>query len=212
MIRRRVQRTLALVLIIVVCDVSATSAQRAPEVLLRQDQKATMTDGTKLSLNVFTPAHQDKPLPTILSFSPYGLDQVYPDGAWFVLHGYNDVRADVIGRGNSEGEFNENESPGRDGADVIAWIARQPWCDGQVAMFGGSYDGMTQWQSLMQHPPALKTIVPLAAAYPGPGSLLLAYMTQLLASVDGHLQQSQLFVDWDYWNEKYYRRYAEHIP
>src|SRR5262245_61225148 len=199
-------------LIVIACTTSGTIAAQAPEVLLRQDQKVTTADGVKLSVNVFTPAHLDKPLPTILNLTPYGLEQGYQYGAWFVQHGYNFVRADVRGRGNSEGEFNSNEAPGRDGADIVDWIARQPWSDGQVGMFGGSYEGMTQWQTLMQRPKALKTIIPLAAAYPGPGNTTLAYMTQLLASLEGRAWQAKLFVDFDYWNEKYYRRYAEHIP
>ena len=32
-----------------------------------------------------------------------------------------------------------------DGADTIAWIREQPWCDGTVGMYGGSYLGWTQW-------------------------------------------------------------------
>jgi putative CocE/NonD family hydrolase len=176
------------------------------------DQKVTMTDGVKLSVNVFTQMHQEKPLPTIMSLSPYGIDQRYEDGAWFARHGYNYVRADVRGRGDSEGEFNSNESVASDAAALVAWIAAQSWCDGQVAMFGGSYEGLTQWQTMMGHPPALKTIIPLAAAAPGPGNTILAYMTQLLSSIQSRSYRGKLFVDWEYWNDKYYQRYAQHIP
>src|SRR5262245_29024981 len=192
--------------------VVAAAAERPPEVRMLLTQKVTMTDAVKRSVNVFTQAKQERPLPTIFSYSPYGLDQRYEDGAWFAQHGYNYARADLRGRGNSEGEFNSNENAGKDGAEIVAWIAQQPWCDGQVAMFGGSYEGLTQWQTLMEGPPALKTIIPMAAAAPGPGNTISAYMTQLLASIDGQTQLAKLFVDFDYWNEKYYRRYAEDIP
>ncbi|MHC4814500.1 MAG: CocE/NonD family hydrolase [Planctomycetota bacterium] len=51
-----------------------------------------------------------------------------------------------------------------DGYDTIEWIAAQPWCDGNVAMFGPSYWGATQWLAAANGypgpPPHLKAIVP----------------------------------------------------
>jgi hypothetical protein len=51
-----------------------------------------------------------------------------------------------------------------DGYDTIEWIARQPWCDGNVAMFGPSYWGATQWLAAANAdpgpPPHLKAIIP----------------------------------------------------
>jgi predicted acyl esterase len=39
---------------------------------------------------------------------------------------------------------------------VIAWAAEQPWCNGEVAMFGTSYYGLSQPQPAVRRPPALK--------------------------------------------------------
>lgn len=51
-----------------------------------------------------------------------------------------------------------------DGYDTIEWIAEQPWCDGNVAMFGPSYWGATQWLAAANGdpgpPPHLKAIIP----------------------------------------------------
>lgn len=51
-----------------------------------------------------------------------------------------------------------------DGYDTIEWIARQAWCDGNVAMFGPSYWGATQWLAAANGdpgpPPHLKAIIP----------------------------------------------------
>ena len=54
-----------------------------------------------------------------------------------------------------------------DGHDVVEWLAKQPFCDGKVAMWGGSYAGFDQWATAKEFPPHLTTIVPVAAAHPG---------------------------------------------
>jgi putative CocE/NonD family hydrolase len=54
---------------------------------------------------------------------------------------------------------------GQDGYDIVEWLARQPWCDGAVTMWGGSYGGLDQWMTLKHFPPHLKTVVPAAAAH-----------------------------------------------
>ncbi|MBN9434801.1 MAG: CocE/NonD family hydrolase [Bosea sp.] len=49
-----------------------------------------------------------------------------------------------------------NDTDVEDHAKVIQWVAAQPWCDGQVVLFGTSYYGMTQPQVARLRPPALK--------------------------------------------------------
>ncbi len=79
-------------------------------------------------------------------------------------HGYIFVRAEGRGTGASEGvriaDYTHEES--RDGADLIAWIAAQPWSNGKVGMAGGSYPGITQITVAAEGPPALKAIFPAA--------------------------------------------------
>src|SRR5690606_24716860 len=52
----------------------------------------------------------------------------------------------------------------QDGYDTIEWLVSQPWCDGNVGMYGGSYVGLTQWQAALSGHPALKAIVPVVTA------------------------------------------------
>lgn len=52
---------------------------------------------------------------------------------------------------------------------MIDWISKQPWCNGSVGMYGGSYNGFTQWAACKTLHPALKTIVPYVANRPGMG-------------------------------------------
>ena len=51
--------------------------------------------------------------------------------------------------------------------DIIDWLSRQEWSNGEVGMFGGSYTGFSQWSATKKLHPALKTIVPQVAIMPG---------------------------------------------
>ncbi len=68
--------------------------------------------------------------------------------------------------------FSEAETA--DAIEIIEWLASQPWSDGNVGMYGGSYLGITQYMAASGKPPALKAIFPDVAAldmydviYPG---------------------------------------------
>jgi putative CocE/NonD family hydrolase len=80
---------------------------------------------------------------------------------YFAGHGYAAVRVDIRGSGESEGvlldEYLELEQD--DALAVIAWIAEQPWCDGNVGMMGKSWGGFNGLQVAARRPPALKCII-----------------------------------------------------
>src|SRR5262249_29537979 len=59
--------------------------------------------------------------------------------------GFVGVRLDVRGTGNSEGINTDEYMPVEqlDGYDAVEWLARRPWCNGRVGMFGTSYGGFT---------------------------------------------------------------------
>jgi hypothetical protein len=67
---------------------------------------------------------------------------------------------DVRGRYASDGEFVAYQNEGRDGYDTIEWVAKQPWCDGNVGTFGLSYPGAVQWLAAVENPPHLKAMAP----------------------------------------------------
>ncbi|MET3600650.1 CocE/NonD family hydrolase [Martelella mangrovi] len=64
------------------------------------------------------------------------------------------------GRFASEGVFEPFLHEGRDGADTIAWLRRQDFCNGKVGMFGASYVGATQVLAAAENPPGLEAISP----------------------------------------------------
>jgi len=72
---------------------------------------------------------------------------------------------DIRGTGGSEGVALDEYTPQeqKDACEVIDWASRQPWCDGNVGMFGTSYGGFNTLQTAMHNPPALKAIIPHAA-------------------------------------------------
>jgi len=195
----------------------ATENIASQEINIVLDQKVRMRDGIHLSARIWMPAELKNPLPAIFSLTPYNNDEGQERGMFFARHGYVYLQVDCRGRGNSGGIFWPNDDCSQDGADIVAWIAEQPWCDGQVAMRGGSYRGFTQWQTIKSLPESLKTIIPSAAAYPGidvpmPNNIFLSYFTQWLATVSGKTNNRYLSADAVYWGEKFYKLYKEHIP
>jgi putative CocE/NonD family hydrolase len=82
--------------------------------------------------------------------------------------GYVGVISNTRGKRLSKSQINPLEYEQTDVYEVIDWISKQSWSNQKVAMFGGSYNGFTQWAS-MKHKvhPALKTIIPMVAIAPG---------------------------------------------
>jgi hypothetical protein len=84
-----------------------------------------------------------------------------------VKHGYVVVSVQVRGGGASFGRYEGLFSPAetQDAYDVMDWMTKQPWSDGNLGMFGGSYLGITQYMAASTKHPALKAIFPNVAAF-----------------------------------------------
>ena len=124
-----------------------------------------LDDGRRLAARVWRPA-TDGPAPAILEYLPYRKrDGTAPRDATthpvFAAAGYACIRVDIAGTGDSDGLFDDeySEQELSDGEAVIAWIARQPWCDGNVGMIGISWGGFNGLQLAFRRPPALKAVV-----------------------------------------------------
>ncbi len=124
------------------------------------DVPVHMRDGIRLSTNIFRPSPTGR-FPVVVNRTPYGKAATLTPGLRaFIDRGYAVVTQDVRGRYASEGDFNQFLQERNDGEDTIAWAAAQSWCDGRVAMFGGSYVGIAQWRAALAGHPALKAIAP----------------------------------------------------
>jgi putative CocE/NonD family hydrolase len=107
-------------------------------------------------------------LPTLLNFTIYADPATMMNEARRTAsHGYAGVIGLTRGKGCSPDVPVPYEHDGTDAAALIDWIAAQPWSDGRVGMYGGSYEGFTQWAAAKYRPKALKALMPSVAAAPG---------------------------------------------
>jgi uncharacterized protein len=124
-----------------------------------------LPDGTRLAGRLWLPKDAG-PVPLILEYLPYrkrdgtrGRDEGMH--RYLARHGYACLRLDIRGTGDSEGTIDDEYTVQEqlDGVAAIDWLSRQPWCDGQVAMYGISWGGFNGLQIAARQPPALKTII-----------------------------------------------------
>ena len=136
-------------------------------VRLERGVRCMLPDGVALVSDHYYPSTErfgDGPWPTLLMRQPYGRDiastVVYAHPVWFARHGYHVVIQDVRGRGGSEGDFYPFRHEGRDGAETIAWLMKDPACNGRIGMYGFSYQGATQLLAAVENPKGLVCIAP----------------------------------------------------
>ena len=126
-----------------------------------------LKDGSMVAAKLWIPEGADKnPVPVIMEYIPYRKRDFTSrrdaqTHAYLAGHGYASIRVDCRGGGDSDGimydEYLKQEI--EDGAEVIGWLAKQPWSTGKVGMFGGSWGGFNSLQVAALQPPALKAII-----------------------------------------------------
>ena len=185
---------------------------------IRWGVKIPMRDKVELNATIYFPKTPDgspPKTPVVFTLTPYISDSYHPRAAYFASHGYVYALVDVRGRGNSGGEFEPFAQEPHDGHDVVEWLAQQPFCDGKVAMWGGSYAGFDQWATAKELPPHLSTIVPAAAAhppldYPSFNNVGECYDVQWFTFTSGKAGQVNLFGDSKFWRIKFLEAYKKH--
>jgi len=105
----------------------ASSAAQAGEpskgVSIQWGVKIPVRDGIQLNGTLYKPKEIQGPLPVIFTFTPYIADSYHERGMYFASNGYVFLGIDVRGRGNSEGVFEPFVNEGKDGHDVVEWLA-----------------------------------------------------------------------------------------
>ena len=137
------------------------------EVRVIENTFITMRDGARLAARIWLPVKaESEPMPAVLEYIPYrkrdlSRDRDDNNQAYMAGHGYVCARVDMRGSGDSDGvitdEYTSQEQ--QDAVDIIAWLAAQPWCDGNVGMMGISWGGFNSLQVAAERPPALKAII-----------------------------------------------------
>jgi len=131
-----------------------------------------LKDGARLAMRLWLPVSADQhPVPVVLEYLPYRKRDSMRrrDQAWgelFAPYGFAVARVDIRGTGESDGvllgEYLQQEQA--DALEVIAWLARQSWCNGSVGMRGISWSGFNSLQVAAAQPPALKAIISQCAS------------------------------------------------
>ena len=179
--------------------------------------KIPLRDGVRLNATLYRPPGQTEPLPCVFTLTPYIAQTYHARGTYFATHGYVFLTIDVRGRGNSEGEFTPLLQEAKDGYDIVEWLAAQPYCNGKVAMWGGSYAGYDQWATAKEFPPHLATIVPVAAPRPGVDfpfvrNIYYSYDLQWLTLTGDHTGQDAIFNDAPFWSAQFAKLANAHRP
>jgi uncharacterized protein len=166
------------------------------EVAYDFDQSLTLSDGTRLLLDLYRPRAPEGRFPVLVSFLPY-TRQLQRDsapvgqneagiGEFWAPRGYVLAVVDARGTNGSEGIWDcSGPQEVEDVAEILQWAAEQPWSDGRVGMMGCSYGSITQLMVGAKQPPSLRAIFPYDAltdtyrhaAFPGgmPGEGLSRY-------------------------------------
>lgn len=147
------------------------ASMSTPEaVVVERNLLIPLSDGVRLAADLYRPAGTG-PWPALVDFLPYHKDgrggrlDVEAVNRHFAARGYAALTVDFRGLGSSEGvnrlPFDPQEA--RDGHEAVEWVARQPWCDGQVGMWGVSYGGISALAVAATRPPHLRAIAPIHA-------------------------------------------------
>ena len=138
---------------------------RSDAVVVESDVMIPMRDGVKLATDIYRPASggaavADR-LPILLQRTPYNkvAAGATAQARYFASHGYVVALQDERGAFHSEGVQSKYIGYGEDGFDTIEWLARLPYTDGQVAMWGTSYAAHSEAGAAILRPPHLRTAV-----------------------------------------------------
>jgi putative CocE/NonD family hydrolase len=138
-------------------------------IVVDRDVMVPARDGVLLATDIYRPDGAG-PFAVLLERTPY--DKSAPSrsertaglatprsrtefAAYFVKHGYAVAYQDCRGRYRSGGKFTKYLSEAEDGYDTLAWLVRQPWCNGRIGTFGLSYAAHTQAALGCLDPPGL---------------------------------------------------------
>lgn len=159
----------AIVVVAVIARSPGVSAQESRAFYL------PMSDGVRLAADVHFPEgfDSDKKYPAILELTRYWRATIDPKTGdvhplWnpvdkaLLANGYVLLVVDVRGSGASFGHRLEEYGPTeiKDGFEIVDWVCRQSWCDGNIGAKGVSYTGTTAELLTASKHPAIKAVIP----------------------------------------------------
>jgi predicted acyl esterase len=151
----RVRRVLLATAVLTVA-LGAAAPGPASAMTTMSDVTIPASDGVNLVGDVYLPADGRGRYPAVIDMEPYGRS----GSTDYVNDGYARINTDVRGSGKSGGALcllclREQQ----DVYDVVEWVAKQPWSDGHVALYGYSYSAITSLLGSALAPPHLDAVV-----------------------------------------------------
>ena len=139
-----------------------------------------MRDGVHLYGALYLPPTGDR-FPSVLTRTNYSTQRAdyVALATRFAQAGYSVLLVDSRGRYESEGVWHPYFCEVEDGYDTQQWMGAQPWCDGNIGMFGRSYVGFTQLMPAPLRSPYIKGLVPCANQQDNYGHMRLDGVLQL---------------------------------
>ncbi len=141
-------------------------------VIEKQTEWISVRDGTRLAARIWRPEVDPAiKVPAVIEIIPYRRrdgtllvdERIHP---YWAGNGIAAIRVDLRGCGDSQGflmdEYLAIEQ--NDAVDVIHWVSRQPWCNGNVGMTGLSWGGFASLQVAARNPVPLKAIIAVGAS------------------------------------------------
>jgi uncharacterized protein len=219
MVRKSILKVL-IALVLLLAAASAGAQEVGPGYDIEMSRMIPVRDGVQLEAWIFKPSNLKSKAPAVLTLTQYDIDGGRRGNVTtYTRRGYVWVQVYVRGRGRSGGVKSDNLGlqVGRDGYDVVEWIAAQPWSDGRVVMFGGSFVGMTQWRTAAQHPPHLAAIAPYVPIYPGwdvpnTNGIPQAWSAVIMGYTSGRSLNTGFMANQGYWEGKMLEQYAAFRP
>ena len=139
------------------------------DVIDKPTQWISVAQNIRLAARLWRPDILE-PVPVVVEIIPYRRqdgtlpvdERIHP---YWAGHGIAALRVDLRGCGDSDGiledEYLKVEQD--DAIAVIEWVAKQPWCNGEVGMTGLSWGGFASLQVAGLRPKALKAIIAIGA-------------------------------------------------
>lgn len=176
------------------------------QLIIEDSVLISMRDGATISATIVRKKDVVTPQPVVLVFNIYSgpADKRLAKDA--VANGYIGITANTRGKRRSPQITEPFEHDANDAYDIINWISKQPWSNGKVGMYGGSYLGFSQWAAVKKVHPALKTIVPQVAVgvgidFPMQYNVFSSYMLQWIHYVTNNKETDIAeFNDAAYWS------------
>jgi putative CocE/NonD family hydrolase len=143
----------------------ALAAAALDAVQFEENLMIPMRDGVRLATDIYRPAQGGAPLeeklPVLLQRTPYGKtgSSLVESARFFAAHGYVVALQDVRGTYASEGEFTKYIGEGQDGYDTIEYLAKLPYTNGKVGMWGTSYAAHVQANAAKLAPAPLAMMI-----------------------------------------------------